>query len=185
MKYIISQIIGLAGVTCFVLSYQIKSNKGLYIIQTIGNALFATQFLMIGALTGSINVFVLVIRNLMLSMYNESAFVRWAGWKWIFSAVSVLIMIFTKKGWYDLIPCVATIGGNFGMWSNNAQTIRLTNLVCISPGWLIYDIIVGSWSGILNEVIALTSIIVSIVRFGWKAMGEEDSSFRGMEKTEE
>ena len=50
--------------------------------------------------------------------------------------------------------------------------IRLSNLFCASPCWLIFDIIVGSIGGILNETILIVSILVSIYRYGWKGLGE-------------
>jgi hypothetical protein len=37
-----------------------------------------------------------------------------------------------------------------------------------SPLWIIYDIIVGSWAGILDEVVSEASMIISIYRYGWK-----------------
>ena len=37
-----------------------------------------------------------------------------------------------------------------------------------SPLWIIYDIIVGSWAGILDEIFSEGSMIISIVRYGWK-----------------
>ena len=39
-----------------------------------------------------------------------------------------------------------------------------------SPLWIIYDIIVGSWAGIMDEVVSEISMIVSIIRFGWKEL---------------
>lgn len=36
-----------------------------------------------------------------------------------------------------------------------------------SPLWIIYDVIVESWAGILDEVVTELSIIISIIRFGW------------------
>ena len=42
---------------------------------------------------------------------------------------------------------------------------------------LIYDIIFHSYAGILNEVITITSILISIWRFGWKNLGDPNSGF--------
>ena len=36
-----------------------------------------------------------------------------------------------------------------------------------SPLWIIYNVIVGSWTGILDEISTELSIIISIVHFGW------------------
>ena len=44
-----------------------------------------------------------------------------------------------------------------------------------SPCFLIYDVLIGSWGGVLNETITILSILLSIVRFGWKELGKETS----------
>ena len=54
----------------------------------------------------------------------------------------------------------------------------MSNLACASPCWLIYDILVGSWGGVLNESITLGSILLSIYRYGWKAMGIQIPNFK-------
>ena len=36
-----------------------------------------------------------------------------------------------------------------------------------SPLWIIYDVIVGSWAGILDEVVSEASMVLSIIRYGW------------------
>ena len=46
--------------------------------------------------------------------------------------------------------------------------IRVAGIFINSPLWIIYDIIVGSWAGILDEVISEASMIISICRYGWK-----------------
>ena len=148
MSNVIIQGIGFVGVLLFVLSYQIKSNRALFIMQGLGSAVFCLQFFLMGQLTGSYSLIVVIMRNAMLAKYDQWAWVRWKGW------VAVYFVI-----------CLA-------IWTNNAQKIRLGTLVCGSPCWLIYDIIVGSWGGILNESILIGSILVSIYRYGWKAMGE-------------
>lgn len=43
-----------------------------------------------------------------------------------------------------------------------------------SPLWIIYDILVGSWAGILDEVVSEVSIIISIARYGWKNLDKID-----------
>lgn len=110
--------------------------------------------------------------------YDKYAWVRWKGWIAILSAVCIVILAFTWKGAISLLPFAALIASNVGYWTNNAQKIRLSNLACASPCWLIYDILVGSWGGVLNESITLGSILLSIYRYGWKAMGDPDSEFQ-------
>lgn len=48
------------------------------------------------------------------------------------------------------------------------QAIGIAGMFINSPLWIIYDIIVGSWAGILDEVISEASMMISIYRYGWK-----------------
>ena len=57
-----------------------------------------------------------------------------------------------------------------GYWTNNARNIRIANLAVNSPCMLLYDVLVKSWGGALNEAVTLVTIIISIIRFGWKAL---------------
>ena len=63
-----------------------------------------------------------------------------------------------------------TVAGTIGYWTNNARNIRIANLAVNSPCMLLYDVLVKSWGGALNEAVTLVSIIISIIRFGWKAL---------------
>ena len=51
-------------------------------------------------------------------------------------------------------------------WSRNGKKIRLAKLLIVGPGWLIYDIYAWTVAGILAELFALTSTVVSIFRYG-------------------
>ena len=42
-----------------------------------------------------------------------------------------------------------------------------------SPLWMIYNIIVGAWAGIIDEAVSEISIGISIARYGWKNLGTE------------
>ena len=172
IQTIIIQGIGFAGLALFALSFQIKSNKSLYLAQLLGNCMFGIQFLLLGQLTGCLSLFVLIIRNLLLMHYQECAWVRWKGWIALFSVFFIAILVFTWNGPISILPYLAVQVGTIMYWTNNARNLRLANLFCASPCWLVYDIIVGSIGGFLNESILMISIIVSIYRYGWKNLGQ-------------
>ena len=178
MHDILIQAIGYIGVLLFIFSYQIKSNRALFFCQILGSALFCLQFFLLNALSGCLNLMVIMFRNGLLMWYDKYLWVRWKGWIVILSAVCTVILVFTWKGAISLLPFAALIASNFGYWTNNAQKIRLSNLACASPCWLLYDILVGSWGGVLNESITLGSIVLSIYRYGWRAMGDPNSEFQ-------
>ena len=176
--YLLSQGIGLIGVLCFILSFQISSNRMLFLTQGLGCLAFSVQFLLVGAYTGCLNLIVIIIRNVLLMKFKDWKWVQWKGFVAVFGAMCFAVMLITWAGPLSILPFLAVAVGNIGMWTNNAQKIRLVNLVCSSPAWLVYDFIVGSYSGVLNECIVLASILVSIYRYGWRAMGDPDSKFQ-------
>lgn len=174
MNGIIIQTIGFIGVAFFIASYQMRSNRLLFLFQLIGCLIFIVQFSFMGAYTGALSLTVNVIRNLLLLKIGK--------WKWVESKVTlsaILILLaavtaYTWAGWISLLPLMSVGISSIGYWTNNAQKIRLSQL-CGSPWTLVYDALIGSWGGVLNEAIALLSIIISIYRFGWSSLAESQS----------
>ena len=171
------QAIGFVGVAFFIASYQIKSNKALFLCQLIGCLIFCVQFFIMGAYTGALSLIINIIRNLLLIKIKD--------WKWVSSKVTMFVILgmlvavtaYTWDGLISLLPFIMVAATTIGYWSNNAQKFRLSQFIG-SPCVLIYDILVHSWGGVLNETITLVSIIISFMRFGWKEMGEADSDFQ-------
>lgn len=175
MTPIITQTIGFVAVAAFILSYQIKSNRWLFLLQLIGSALFCLQFFLLDAFSGCLSLAVNILRNALMMKYNDWKWVQWKGCPIIIAVLFTIILFFTWNGPVSLLAFVASVSSTFVYWTNSPRNIRLVNLTCASPCWLIYDIIVHSWGGLLSESITLISILVSIIRFGWKGL-EDDSS---------
>ncbi len=74
----------------------------------------------------------------------------------------------TWAGWLSVLPVAANIASTIGGYTHNGKKIRLAGIFVNSPLWMIYNILVGSWAGIVDEVISEASMILSIVRYGWK-----------------
>ena len=167
------QAIGFAGVALFVVSYQIRSNRALFLCQLTGCIVFCVQFSLMGAYTGAISLLVNILRNLLLLKSDD--------WKWARSRGTLALILLmlgvmtalTWAGWISLLPFLSVAVTSVGYWTDNAQKIRLSQLVG-SPCTLTYDVLVRSWGGAISEAITIISILVSILRFGWKNLGEDD-----------
>lgn len=166
------QAIGILGVALFIISYQIRSNRALFLCQLMGRIVFCVQFFLMGAYTGAISLIVNIARNLLLIKSND--------WKWAKSQVTLAAIILlllvmticTWAGWISILPFVSVAVTSIGCWTQNAQKIRLSQLFG-SPCTLLYDILVHTWGGAVCEAITILSIIISIVRFGWRNLGKE------------
>lgn len=183
IQTVVVQALGFLAAACFICSYQIKSNKALFILQTLASCLFCIQFFMLGGISGCFNLLVVIVRNLMILGAKRYQWLAWKGWIVVIAAVCTVILIFTWQNLSSLLPFVAMLGSTIGYWTNNAQKIRLCNLVCACPAWMAYDACIGSLGGILNEIVGITSIVVSICRYGWKNMGSPEfaNGMQGLE----
>lgn len=166
------QGIGFLALILYLLSYQFKSNRVLFTFQMLGALLFAGQYALMGAATGCMSQAIKVTRSAVLLKYNDWAWVRGKTMPALFCGLYLLATVFTWAGPQSLLVLAGSCVSAITFWTNNARTIRLACLVFICPCWLIYAVITGSWGGILNEAITIVSILVSIYRFGWKALGE-------------
>jgi len=176
MQEFLIQTIGFLGLIMYLVSFQFKSNRVLFSCQLAGNLLFALQFLLLGAASGGLNLLVGCIRNILLLNRSRLAWVRGKGFAVGFCICYFLVTALTWEGPISLLALIPCLSGTLSFWSNNARIIRLSNLFCASPCWLLYDAFAGSWGGILNETITMVSILISIYRFGWKALGEAQQS---------
>ena len=179
MIHIIANGFGVLSTLCFIASFQVKSNKGLYLIQSVANVFYGIQFYLLGATGGLFNMGMQIVRNLLLCKKEE--------WKWLqhpamaplLCVPSLIYMIVTWNSLLDLLPFIAMTVGTFGYWTDSAKKLRIAELFGVSPAWMTYDLIEGAYGGVLNELVILASIVFSIIRFGWKCL--DDPSFAGKE----
>ena len=171
MNDIIIQAIGFVAVLFFIISYQLRSNRALFLCQLSGCLIFCFQMCLLGAYSGAVGLVVNILRNLLLLKVDD--------WAWVKSKVTLSLVLglllavtaFTWAGPISLLPLLSVGITTIGYWTNNAQKIRLSQLFG-SPCTLLYDALVGTWGGVLSESIALVSILVSTARFGWKGLAE-------------
>ena len=173
MSESIIQTIGFAAVAAFILSYQIKSNRWLLLLQLIGCALFCLQFFLLDAISGCLSLAVTVIRNALMIKYKEWNWLQRKGCPILISLLFIAILFLTWNGPFSLLACIASVSSTLVYWTNSPRNIRIVNLTCASPCWLIYDVLVRSYGGIVSESITMLSILVSIIRFGWKGLEKD------------
>ena len=167
----IIQGIGFVGVALFFISYQIKSNRMLFLCQISGCIVFCIQFFIMGAYTGAMSLIINIIRNVLVL---KSDVWTWAKSKVTLYAILLLLTLltaFTWAGWISLLPFISVALTTIGYWTRNAQKIRLFQLIG-APCTLTYDLIIRSWGGAMCESIAILSVLISIYRFGWKNLAK-------------
>ncbi|MDD6042700.1 MAG: YgjV family protein [Eubacteriaceae bacterium] len=166
MSNIFIQAIGLIGTALFFLSFQCKSNKNLFKVQFLSYLFYTIHLILLGAITGGISYIINTFRSFCLGSKIE--FARSKKMCVVICIMQLAALVATWSGWLSLLPVAANIAATIGGYTHNARKIRIVGMFVNSPLWIIYDIIVGSWAGILDEVVSEISMIISIIRYGWK-----------------
>ena len=166
MKYALIQLIGISGTTLFFFSYQCKSNRNLFRIQFLSYFIYTIHLILLGAVTGGISYVINTVRSFCLG--GSWKFGKSRGMCVVLCMMQILTLYFTWAGWISVLPIAANIATTIAGYSHNPRKIRIAGMFINSPMWLIYNIMSGSLAGILDEVVTEISLIVSVVRFGWK-----------------
>lgn len=166
----IAQILGILGTIFAFVSFQLKENKKFFILQALSGCMFALNFLLLGAYTGCLLNFINIFRGAVMVGGKK---MNKPYWLIITLALYTIATVFTYTNIFSLIALVAQLVGTLAMWSRNGKTIRVLQLFCVSPLWLVHNIFVFSIGGIICEVFNLGSIIVSLIRFGVSGFEKE------------
>lgn len=173
MEEILIQVIGFVGTLVFFLSYQCKKNENLFRVQFIAYLCYTLHLILLGAVTGGISYILNMVRSICLG--SKSKFVNSNSMCLIICGLQLTVLFITWNGWISILPVAANIAATIGGYTHNGQKIRAAGMFVNSPLWIIYDIIVGSWAGILDEVVSELSMIISVIRYGWKNLDKEEA----------
>lgn len=168
MLLIVSQIIGLAAVGLYLLSYQLKKRKSIVWVTCISNALYVLQYVLLGAFSGAVMDFMSTVSSFLAAKKNDEPFKRHAKWLAASNMVIIvavgLVSAYLQREWIELLPIAGALFQTGGLWFEDEQTIRKFGL-CSAPFWLVYNYISQAYGAALGSVIAIVSIIVAMVRY--------------------
>lgn len=161
------QAIGAVALVCSLLSFQQKSRKGIMVLQMTASLLFSIQLFLLGAITGACLDMISFVRTLIFSNNEKLKWAKSPIWLVFFEIVMIVVGIFTWDNIYSLLAIAGSCLSTVALWMKNSKKIRFVSLF-VGPCWIIYNLIHGSYTGALNEMIAILSIVIGIFRFDFK-----------------
>lgn len=171
--YILVQLVGFIGTGLFFLSFQCRENRNLFRVQLFSYFFYTLHLLLLGAVTGGASYIINGLRSFCLQSKWE--FAKSNGMCVILCCLQIAAMGLTWSGWLSVLPVAANIASTIGGYTRNPQKVRIAGMFINSPLWMIYDIIVGSWAGILDELVSELSMAISVIRFGWKNLDQVEN----------
>lgn len=168
MVLIISQIIGIAAVALYLLSYQLKKRRQIVWVTCVSNALYVTQYILLGAFSGAVMDFLSTVSSFFAAEKNSPRFRRYARViaisNLIIIAAAGLTIAFVQRDPLELLPIAGALLQTGGLWCNNEQTIRRFGLAS-APFWLVYNFLSQAYGASVGSLLAIVSIITAMVRY--------------------
>ena len=160
---IISQVFGIGAMLSLFMIYQQKDRKKLLLCKLSADLCWVVHYLCLSAFGGVVPNLVGIGRELVF--VNREA-KKWANhplWPLLFIAVNLTLGLLTMDSHIDLLPVTASVFVTVSLWLKNPTLTKIISIP-VSLAFLIYDIFVGSYIGVVNESIAICSIIISFIR---------------------
>ena len=160
---IAAQIISIIASGIMIFSFQLKSNRRLFLCQVVSGVLFAVSYYLLGALTGCLMNVVGFARMGILALGEK--YRKW--YLLVLLELGFLVStIVSYEGYLSLIVLAAQFFATLALWTDNGKLIRIVQVSAISPLWLLYNFLVMSIGGIVCEAFNMLSIGISFLRHG-------------------
>ncbi len=165
---IIAQVFGILGLIVIVSSFQFKDNKTFFMMQGAGSLFFFVNFFMIGAYAGAFFNLTNLVRGLLFMKDREKP------WKTVLIEVlytgCFLFSVFLTKGDYfqiflSALPFVALLFMTVCMKKGNPTHIRVSQIIYMSPAWIVHNIFNFSLGGLICEIINMISSLIALIRY--------------------
>jgi membrane-bound ClpP family serine protease len=163
MNNLLIQLIALFTLAAFAGSFQSKARKEILLWQMLSMAFWIIHYSLLGAWTGTFLVFTNGMITLLFLYKNKN---QWASRPWVLYlalGVSILVTIFTWNNFYSIFALAGIMSMVLGKWQDDTKKIKLIGiLACLF--WILYDIFVGSWGGIIAEIVIMLSATIGLIR---------------------
>lgn len=156
------QLIGIFGILASLISFQCKKHNSILCFRTFNEALFALQYLLLGAYTGGAMNIIGCVRNVLFARQVAKG-KRTTAATVVFSIIFVIFGILTWQGAKSVLIIVAKVLSTVAYGNKNTTVVRSIIFVT-SMSWLIYNYSVFSIAGVVCEAITLISLVVGIIR---------------------
>lgn len=168
-KEFIAQFLGILGMVLAVYSFQEKNNKRFFVLQGLSGFMFFLNFILISAYSAAFFNLANLVRGT-LYLKNDRKPIKLVTVLSLYTACFVFAVILMINSPMQIFLSALTYASlqlmSVLMWRGNGKQIRYGQLFVSSPSWLIHNVFNFSLGGILCEVFAMASVVISFIRYG-------------------
>ena len=132
-------------------------------LKLLDDLLWVTHFLLIGGTTAAMTTGVAVFREIVFYFKGQKRWARSPLWAVGFSCAFAACAPLSWVDFFSIFPAMASVASTWVFWVNRTQAgklIQLPSAICM----LVYSIAYFSYSGILTQIITITSIALFFAR---------------------
>ena len=165
---IVAQIIGLAAVALFLLSYQMKTRGGIIAMNLTSRILYVVQYLLLGAISGAV-LDVLGSLASVVAQNREKPLIK-KHLRLTFILVNLAIIgagvavAIVNKSLLDLLPIVGVALHTGAFWLTKERTIRIVSFIG-SPFWLTYNLASRAYGSAIGDLLTMGSIVIALIKY--------------------
>lgn len=161
---IFGEIVGVIAILINFLIYQQHDRKKLLKIKLLSDISWALHYGLLTAFSGMAVCIVGILRESVYILTDENKQTKRLLFLLIFASLSIFISVFTMKDLFGLLPAVASLIAVISYWQQNPTLTKILG-VPISISMITYDVMRLSYTGIINEILTLVSIIIFFIFF--------------------
>ena len=161
----VAQAIGFLSLVLSLVSFQMKTRSQILIFQCMASLSCAVSLIMLGGIAGGILDVVAFSRTLVFSLADRYKWAKCKLWLlfYIVLIIAVGIITWDPTGIGTLFAIAGTLLSTVALYQKSERLMRIISLF-VGPCWIIYSLIYSSAFGALNEIIAMTSLIIALIR---------------------
>lgn len=162
LHQVVIQILGVIATILSLAVFQVNNRRTMLIIALSASLMWTAHYSVLGAVTGALLNLLGAVRWYVFSRITPSRKNIWI--LGIFIVAAVIAVLLTEQSRIGLLPMAAVIVSGVAFWQKKPKLIRRLNIAS-NPLWLVYNAFVGSYPGIIVEILLLLSNIVGQYRF--------------------
>ena len=160
---IAGQVISLIAVILSFVTYQMKSKKGIMVMLSIATGISCIAYALLGGTVALVLNLVSIVRNICF-YHKDKKILSSKAVPIVLALIMGVLSIFTWEGAHSVFFVVGLMLNTLAMGYFGPQKLRMSILLTSSL-IMIYNLFIPSIGGTVNEVVAITSSVIGLIRY--------------------
>ncbi len=166
--YILSQVFIVISYVFLISTYQFKNRTTIIAFGFLSSVATGASHFCLAAYSGLAMTCISMIRNgifFVQEKHGKTDKITKVDWAilLVLYTIAIVSAVFTYQGFLSLMSVFATLIYTYSVWQKNTKVYKYLGIPT-SICWIIYDIYITSWFGMILESALMISAIIGIVR---------------------